>query len=147
MTSCRGVLRQRECCLTQVLRVICVPQFPVFGNKYSNVLKSIFLRYYTSAFSYRHPVPPQSLCWSFLGVHGAHINCAQVQVWSCFLQGKIHPQLTSVANLPPFLSSPVPTPSPIVVYSCKFFWFSYVSCYHSMTTDRRGVWSAPGNQN
>ena len=58
-----------------------------------------------------------------------------------FLQGKIHPKLTSVANLPPFSSFSFPLkPQYIVVYSCKFFWFFFVSRCNSMATDRGVVW-------
>ena len=57
-----------------------------------------------------------------------------------FLQGKIHPKLIPVANLPPFFFSfllPSPRkPQYTVVYNCKFFWFFCVSCCHSMATDR-----------
>uniref|UniRef100_A0A9L0SI50 Synapse differentiation-inducing gene protein 1 n=1 Tax=Equus caballus TaxID=9796 RepID=A0A9L0SI50_HORSE len=50
-------------------------------------------------------------------------------------EGKIHPELTSVANLL-FFSSP--KPQCMVAYpSCKFF---YVSCRHNMATDRWVVW-------
>ena len=62
--------------------------------------------------------------------------------WIFFSQGKIRPKLTLVANFPPFfflLFSPA-KPQYIVGYSCKFFWFFYVSCCHSMATDRWVVW-------
>ena len=55
-----------------------------------------------------------------------------------FLQRKIRPKLTSIANLPPFFS-PL-KPQYMVAYSCKFFWFFYVSHHHSMATDRQVVW-------
>ena len=53
-----------------------------------------------------------------------------------FLQGKSHPELMSVANLPlPLFCSP--KSQYIVVYpSCKLFYFFYVSHCHSMSTDR-----------
>ena len=53
-----------------------------------------------------------------------------------FLLGKICPTLISVASLP-FYFFPSPKPQHIVVYSsCKSFYFFYVSCHHSMATER-----------
>ena len=49
-----------------------------------------------------------------------------------FLLEKIHPELTSVANLPLFFLF-----LPKAVYSsCRSFQFFYVSPCHSMATDR-----------
>ena len=56
-----------------------------------------------------------------------------------FWQGKIHPALTSVANLPLFFSASSKHQCMVVYPSCKSFWF-YVSHQHSMATDRRVVW-------
>ena len=57
-----------------------------------------------------------------------------------YLQGKIHcPKLISVADLPPLFLLPRSTPK-TPVHNCEFFWFFYMSCRHSMATDRQVVW-------
>ena len=56
-----------------------------------------------------------------------------------FLLRKICTELTSVASLPLFFSLPK-APVHTCIFSCRFFWFFYVSHHHSMATGRQVVW-------
>ena len=56
-----------------------------------------------------------------------------------FLQGKIRPELTSVANLPLLIFSSQPQ-CKVLYSSCKSFEFFYVSRHHSAETERQVVW-------
>ena len=58
----------------------------------------------------------------------------------CFcLRGKIHPELTSVSNLPGF-PPPPPKPQCMVVYPSRMSFQFSVSHHHSMASDRWVVW-------